>query len=474
MSLPVYYLAVDLGASSGRHILGHMENGRMVTEEVYRFENGVQERNGHLCWDYERLFAHIMAGLRRCREIGRIPSYMGIDTWGVDFVLLDRTGAVLGDTVAYRDSRTAGMQEAVNRILPADELFRRTGVAYQPFNTLYQLAAIQKETPELIGKAKTLLMVPSYFHYRLTGVCANEYTMASTSQMVNAETGNWDYEIIGRLGLPCDLFGELHRPGSRVGRFSPQIRAELGFDCCVVQPATHDTASAVVAVPCEQDGFAYISSGTWSLIGTELPSPNTTEASRLAGFTNEGGYRGRYRYLKNIMGLWMIQSARREWREAGEEYGYDRLCELAREADDFPSRVPVEDTRFLAPESMIAEVQAACRESGQPVPHTVAEISAVIYRSLAAGYREALTEIEKNTGRHFDALCIVGGGSKAGYLNELTARETGRRVLAGPGEATAIGNLAVQMISTGALTGLRNARRVIRASFGVETVEVTK
>lgn len=471
MNKPIYYLAIDFGASSGRHILGHLEDGKMVLEEVYRFENGVSERGGHLCWDYERLWGEVKNGLRRCRELGKIPQYMAIDTWGVDFVLLDKQGKVLGDTIAYRDSRTEGMDRVVNKVASPEELFRRTGIAYQSFNTIYQLAAVKAEQPELLAEADTLLLVPSYFNYLLTGAKLNEYTMASTSQLVNAETENWDYELIGRLGLPAEIFDRLRRPGSRVGHFTPAVREEVGFDCLVLLPAAHDTASAVVAVPCEEDSFAYISSGTWSLVGTELSDPNTTENSRKAGFSNEGGYNGRFRYLKNIMGMWMINSARREWKAAGCEYSFDELCRLAGEADDFPSRGPVADIRFLAPASMIAEVQAACRESGQPVPESVGEIASVIYHSLACGYKDAIEEIERNTGRHFGAVCIVGGGSKAAYLNRLTATETGRPVLAGPSEATAIGNLAVQMIATGAIADLTAARRLIKDSFAVERVE---
>ena len=472
MSQPVYYLAIDFGTSSGRHILGHIEDGKMMIEEIYRFENGIAEKNGHLCWDYEKLFAEVKNGMRRCVELGKIPTYMGIDTWGVDFVLLDAEDKVLGETVAYRDSRTEGMEEVVYRTTPPDELFRRTGVAYQPFNTIYQLTAIREKEPELMARAASILMVPSYFNFLLTGVKMNEYTMASTSQLVNAETENWDYELIGRLALPAEMFERLRRPGTRVGKLSPAVREEVGFDCIVLLPAAHDTASAVVAVPCEEESFAYISSGTWSLIGTELAEPNTTEKTRKAGFSNEGGYQGRFRYLKNIMGLWMINSARREWRDVGTELSFTEICDLAREANDFPSRVPVADTRFMAPASMIAEVQAACRESGQPVPETVGEIASVIYHSLACGYREAIEEIEKNTGRRFGAVCIVGGGSKAGYLNELTASATSRPVLAGPSEATAIGNLAVQMIATGEVADLAAARRLIKVSFAVERIEV--
>ncbi len=469
MKGPVYYLAIDFGASSGRHILGHREaDGRLVLEEVYRFENGVQERNGHLCWDYDRLFSEVLNGLRRCREIGKIPTFMGIDTWGVDFVLLDPVGQVLGDTVAYRDARTEGMQALAWQKVGEQELYERTGIAMQPFNTLYQLLALRESDPALLEAADRLLMVPSYFNYRLTGVMENEYTMASTSQMVRADTMRWDYELLGRLRLPAQMLGELQMPGSVLGSFSREVEDAVGFSCHVVRVAAHDTASAVVAVPSTAPHFAYISSGTWSLFGTELGDANTSKEARLAGFSNEGGYEGRFRFLKNIMGLWMIQSARREWMAEGQTYSFAALCDLAREADDFPSRVPVADARFLAPASMIAEIRQACAEAGMPVPQTVGEVAAVIYHSLAEGYATALEEMERLTGHHFDEICIVGGGSQAGYLNELTAKATGRTILAGPAEATAIGNLAVQMITTGELEDLQDARRTVAASFAVQ------
>lgn len=467
---PTYYLAIDFGASIGRHILGHMENGKMQLEEVYRFENNVVEKNGHLCWEYDRLFAEVLNGLRRCRELGKEPTYMGIDTWGVDFVLLDEQDSPIGDTVAYRDGRTAGMEQKVYEKVPAEELYRRTGITYQPFNSLYQLVALREKEPAQLAAARTILFVPAYFNFLLTGKKCNEYTMASTSQLVDVETRNWDYELLGKLCLPGEMFGRLQMPGSTVGRFSEQVRRAVGFDCTVLLPACHDTASAVVAVPCEEKSFAYISSGTWSLFGTELREAITTQESLAAGFTNEGGYAGRYRFLKNIMGLWMIQSARREWKAEGKTYSFDELCSAATEADAFPSRVPVEDNRFLAPRSMIAEVQAACRESGQPVPETVGEISAVIYHSLADCYARALRQMEEITGCHFAELCIVGGGSQADYLNRLTANATGRTVLAGPAEATAIGNLSAQMIATGEIKNLLAARRIIKKSFEVKNI----
>lgn len=471
MKKTTYYLAIDFGASSGRHILGHIENGEMKLEEIYRFENGVSEKNGHLCWDFDHLFNEVLAGLRRCRELDKIPSYMGIDTWGVDFVLLDQEDRVLGDTVAYRDARTEGMREIVCKKVSAEELFARTGIAYQPFNTIYQMVALREKAPELLAKAKSMLLVPAYFNFLLTGEKCNEYTMASTSQLVDAETKKWDYELIGKLNLPAEIFGELHMPGELVGTFKKEVREAVGFDCRVLLPACHDTASAVAAVPCEEDSFAYISSGTWSLFGTELREPNTLRESLDAGFTNEGGYEGRYRFLKNIMGLWMIQSARREWKAEGKDLSFAAICDEAGKYDDFPSRVSVEDNRFLAPDSMIAEVQAACREAGMLVPEQVGEIAAVIYHSLADCYARAMEQMESITGEHFEALCIVGGGSQADYLNELTAKAVGRPVLAGPSEATAIGNLAVQMIAAGEVENLLEARQLIKKSFAVKRIE---
>lgn len=468
---PTYYLAIDFGASSGRHILGHIEDGKMVLEEVYRFDNNVVERNGHLCWEYDRLFEEVLNGLRRCRELGKEPTYMGIDTWGVDFVLLDENDQVIGDTVAYRDSRTDGMEKVIYNKVPIDELYRRTGIAYQPFNSSLQLVALREQEPEQLAAARSILFVPAYFNFLLTGEKCNEYTMASTSQLIDVETRSWDYELLGKLCLPGDIFDRPQMPGEVVGRFTDAVKKAVGFDCCVLLPACHDTASAVAAVPCEKESFAYISSGTWSLFGTELREAVATREALDAGFTNEGGYEGRYRFLKNIMGLWMIQSARREWKAEGKSYSFAELCEEALKADAFPSRVQVEDNRFLAPKSMIAEVQAACRESGQAIPETVGEVSAVIYHSLAECYARALAQMELITGQHFAELCIVGGGSQADYLNELTAKATGRTVLAGPSEATAIGNLAVQMIATGEIDNLLAARRLIKDSFAVKKIE---
>lgn len=459
--MTTYYLAVDIGASGGRHILGHLEDGRMVLEEMYRFPNGMKKQGGSLCWDLNHLFEEIKTGLKKCKAEGKIPYSMGIDTWAVDYVLLDKEDRILGKTYGYRDSRTKGMDEKVYECIPEQKLYRRTGIQKQMFNTIYQLMAVKEHHPEYLEQAETFLMLPDYFHFLLTGKKCSEYTNATSSQLVNARTRDWDWELIEQLGYPDRMFLPLCQPGTFVGTFLEEVEKEVGFSCQVVLPATHDTASAVMAVPCLEEDCLYISSGTWSLMGTELPDAVCSEESRKRNFTNEGGYEYRYRYLKNIMGLWMIQSVRHELKDA---YSFGQLCQMAEETD-FPSRVPVNDQAFLAPDQMIAAIQEVCRNSGQPVPETAGELAAVIYKSLADSYRETAEEIEALTGKHYDTIHIVGGGSNASYLNRLTAQASGRRILAGPSEATAIGNLMAQMIANQEFDGLFEARACVRRSF---------
>ncbi|OUP05153.1 rhamnulokinase [Anaerofilum sp. An201] len=480
-----YHLAVDIGASSGRHILGHLENGRMVLEEVYRFDNIQQRKNGHDCWDVEALWDHILAGLCACRAAGKIPVSMGIDTWAVDFVLLDAGGNLASDAVAYRDARTEGVRDRLEAegVLSFADHYARAGIQYQPFNTAYQLAALKDEHPEQLERAQRLLMIPEYFNYLLTGKMVNEYTNASSTALVNAEKKTWDDELIAALGLPRKIFGELHMPGASVGHFTPAVQQIAGFDCEVLLPATHDTASAFLAVPARDDSAVYISSGTWSLLGVENFSPITTPESRAANFTNEGGYNYRFRYLKNIMGLWMIQSVRREWngvayvagkqqRTAAEkQWSYAELETEARACEDFAGRVDVNDARFLSPASMVEEVKAACVEAGGPVPQTVGEVMACIYHSLADCYAAAIRQLQNLTGKTYTAIHIVGGGSKDGYLNALTARAAGLPVFAGPTEGTALGNLMVQMIAAGEFVDLAAARAAIHTSFPITEVQ---
>ena len=460
------YLAVDIGASSGRHILGWVEQGKTCLRELYRFENRAVHRNGRLCWDMDRLFEEVLQGLEACREQGFSPASVGIDTWAVDFVLLDRNGDPLGDAVAYRDSRTQGMDRLVEEQIPFQELYRRTGIQKQEFNTIYQLMAVKQQEPQLLERAQRLLMVPEYLTYRLTGKMENEYTNATTTGLVNARTKTWDGELLDRLGYPRRLFGELRQPGFSVGGFAPRVRERLGFDCKVLLPATHDTGSAFLAVPAKEDGV-YLSSGTWSLLGTELPEPITTPESLARNFTNEGGYGYRFRYLKNIMGLWMLQSIRRE---AGEGVSFNALEQAARAAADFPSQVDVNDGRFLAPENMGEAVSAFCRETGQPVPATLGELSACVYHSLAQSYAQSIQELSALTGKSYTAVNIVGGGSQDGYLNQLTANATGLPVYAGPTEATALGNLMVQMLAAGEFPDLAAARKAVRHSFSIQEV----
>lgn len=465
-----YHLAVDIGASSGRHILGHVEQGRIVLEEVYRFENGPKKRGGRLCWDFDALAREVVNGLKACAKLGKVPATLGVDTWGVDFALVDREGRVLGDTVAYRDSRTQGMDALVEELIPAQELYRRTGIQKQSFNTIYQLMAVKRQSPELLEQAHRLLLVPDYLHYILTGVMSNEYTEASTSGLVSAAAKDWDRELLDLLGFPQKLFGPLSLPGTSLGGLCPALREELGFGCQVVLPASHDTGSAFLAVPAGEGASVTLSSGTWSLLGVELEQPVTTPESRAANFTNEGGYQYRYRYLKNIMGLWMIQNLRREMAENGQLPGFGELSQLAREAADFPGRVDVDDPSFMAPESMSAAVRAYCERTGQPVPQSPGELLSCVYHSLAQCYAQSVRQLERLTGRSFQAVHIVGGGSQDAYLNQLTASATGLPVYAGPTEGTALGNLLVQMIAQGEFASLQEARDAIRASFAVKEV----
>lgn len=462
-----YYLAIDIGASSGRHILAHKEDGRMVLEEVYRFPNGMVEKDGELVWESERLFEEIKNGMKKCRELGKIPVSLGIDTWGVDFVLLDEKGERIGNATAYRDSRTKGMDEKVYEIVDEDELYALTGIQKQSFNTIYQLMAVKEREPERLAAAKTLLLTPDYFHYLLTGEAAAEYTIASTTQLLSPVTKTWDKELIRRLGYPEDIFMEIRMPGSELGGLKQEIQDEVGFNCKVVLPAAHDTGSAVMAIPGNEENALYISSGTWSLMGTELSEADCSPESKKANLSNEGGYDCRFRYLKNIMGLWMIQSVKKE---IGGDLGFGEICDMASKCG-IASLVDCNDERFLAPSNMTEEVRRACEESGQQVPQGIAEVAAVIYNSLAGCYAATVEEIEGMTGCHYESIHIMGGGSNADYLNRLTARATGRKVLAGPVEATAIGNIAAQMIAEGELKDLQDARSCIYQSFPIVTYE---
>lgn len=461
-----YYLAVDIGASSGRHILGHLENGKIELEEIYRFENGMDHKDGKLLWNLDRLFGEIVTGMRKCKELGKIPVSMAIDTWAVDYVLLDAQDRILGETYGYRDHRTDGMDAETAKILQETELYAKTGIQKQIFNTIYQLMAEKQKEPELLQRAETLLMLPDYFGFRLTGNKLSEYTNGSTTQLVNPTTFQWDTDLIRKLGYPEDIFLPLQMPGTKVGQLLPEIQKEVGFNLEVVLCGSHDTASAVMAVPQASGDGIYISSGTWSLMGIESLKPIINKDAAAANFTNEGGYDHRFRFLKNIMGLWMIQSVRHEYNDA---YSFAQLCEMAEDSRDFPSRVDVNDPSFLSPDSMVEAIKKYCQKTGQPVPESVGELASVVYRSLAQSYGETVSSLEKIAGRTYDSIHIIGGGSNAAYLNQLTADATGKTVYAGPGEATAIGNLLAQMIYAEELTDLKSARQCVRDSFEIKT-----
>ena len=423
-----YYLAIDIGASSGRHIVGWREGGQLKTEEVYRFPNGVAERDGHLTWDMDALLGHVKVGIQAAMTKHEITS-LSIDTWGVDYMLL-RGDETVYPVYAYRDGRTEAAIPQVHEKIPFEELYRRTGIQFQPFNTIYQLYADQL-AERLIG-VTDFLMIPEYLMYRLCGVKSHEYTNATTGGMVSAETGEFDPEIVRALGLPERLFRPLQQPGTVIGEYE-------GIN--VVLCATHDTGSAVEGIPMDGDGDApYISSGTWSLLGVKTPKPITDEASRAANWSNEGGV-GYNRYQKNIMGMWLPNRLRAE------------LCpdkpwgEIVAEAEesDFAETVDANAPIFLAPESMTAAFDSAL--TGKP--RTVGDYFRCAYRSLALSYKTAIEELERNTGRRYDRIYIVGGGAKNGFLNRLTEEATGKQVVALPIEATVLGNLKIQMQQAG-------------------------
>lgn len=462
----MYHLAVDIGASSGRHIVGWLENGVMKYEEVYRFYNGLDDVDGTLCWNTERLFAEIVNGMKKCAEVGKTPSTMAIDTWGVDFVLLDKDGKMVGNSVGYRDSRTEGYVEKAFETMSKRSLYDETGLGTNTFNTLFQLISLKDNHPEQLEEAVDFLMIPDYFVYLLTGNKFNEYTNASTTELIDVKSNTWSEKILNTYGIKKSIFRELSMPGTVAGKLLPEIKDKVGYDLDVVLAASHDTASAVMAVPSNGDNVMYISSGTWSLMGIESLTPQLADICMEHSFTNEGGYDYRYRVLKNIMGLWMIQNVKKE---LDDKYSFAELCDMAAQNAEFPSIVDALDNRFLAPKNMIEEIKACCRDTNQAVPQEIGEITAVIYNSLAVCYRDCANEIEQFTGKKYPAINIIGGGSNADYLNRITAKVSGRTVLAGPSEATAIGNLMAQMLSVGEFKDLSDARECVIKSFEIKT-----
>ena len=487
--MKTYQLAIDLGATSGRHVLSYLEDGKMQLEEIYRFPNSQIERDGHVCWDIEALWGHIVAGLKKCKELDKIPVSIGLDTWGVDYVLVDEDGKPVRECIAYRDERTKGVPDEVFKKIPADELYSKCGLQQMDFNTLYQLAAHKKEWPEDFEKASQILFVPDYFIYRLTGIMLNEYTEASTSNMIKARSRDWDRDLIEDVGLPHKIFTKPTQPGVIVGCLVPELVEELGFDTKVILTATHDTGSAYIAVPAKDDNSVSISSGTWSLLGVLNDRAITSEDARLAMFTNEGGYCNKYCFLQNIMGLWMISSIRREFNgvsyvegrdaskhcivgEGEEKISFPDLIEMAKEADKagLEFLVNANDSRFMAPASMIDEIKAACKESGQAEPQTPGEIALCVYKSLAKCYADAIKGLSGITDKKYTSINIIGGGSQDMYLNQQTANACRIPVYAGPIEGTCIGNLIVQYIQNGSFKDVEEAHECIRRSFPIREV----
>ncbi len=454
-----YFLAVDIGASSGRHILGHLENGILKVEEIYRFENNIEEKNGTLVWDIEHLVNEVKAGIRACGEIGKIPATVAIDTWGVDYVLLDAGKKEILPAVSYRDSRTNAIPEEIDKIIPRAELYKRTGIQPIAFNTIYQLYC-DKKSGKLDG-AKHLLMIPEYLSFKLTGVIKNEYTNATTGALVNAKTKGLDTELLNMLGIKTDIFKELSLPCEVVGNLSDEVSKEIGFDTTVIFCPSHDTASAVAACPVGDNGV-YISSGTWSLIGTENSAPILTEAAMCGGFTNEGGINYRYRFLKNIMGMWLFQNIRRN---LNKKYTYDQMMNMAM-GSDFKEIIDPNAKDFVAPDNMIEAIR---NYLGRP-DLGIADVLSSVYHSLASSYNTAVKTIEQISGKQVDLINIIGGGSKDIYLNKLTKEYTGKRVLAGPTEATATGNLLAQLMFANKDLKLEDLREIIKKSFEITEV----
>ena len=455
-----YYLAIDIGASSGRHILAHLENGKMITEEIYRFQNGPEDLTAydgqtHLMWTHERLFNEILNGLKKAKEIGKIPYSVGIDTWGVDYALLDENDQAIGGTYCYRDNRTEKTIPQVHSIIPFEELFAKTGIAFASFNTVYQLLDDVKSGR--MEKAKSFLMLPDYFHFRLTGVKKQEYTNATTTGMVNSVTHQWDEEILEKLGYKKELFGTLSQPGTEVGEFSDEVAQIVGYKAKVVLPATHDTGSAVLAAPLKGQ-TPYISSGTWSLLGVEQNIAQTSKEALDAGYSNEGSINNTFRLQINIMGLWMIQQVRHE---LGDKYSFAELADMAR-ANPVDDEINVNEQKFLAPESMIDAINESV---GRQLP--VGEMAYVIYNNLAKYYDKALKALENVTGETYETLNIIGGGSKNMLLNELTAKYTGKQIITGPAEGTAIGNLMMQMVGCGEVADVKEGREIIKNTFDI-------
>jgi rhamnulokinase len=467
------YLAVDLGAESGRVVSGTLTDQGLQIEEIHRFANCGVRLGDHLYWDVLRLWSEIKVGLRQAGSLaGDRMRSIGLDTWGVDFGLLDANDNLIGNPYHYRDSRTDGMMERVFAGVSREGVYASTGIQLMQINSLYQLFAMSKANDPALSIARTFLNMPDLFNFFLTGEKANEFTITTTTQCYNPVKRNWAFDLMATLDIPTHIFGEIVPPGTVLGQLRPAIADDLGLsDVSVVTSAGHDTASAVAAVPASSQDYIYLSSGTWSLMGVELDQPMINAESLVANMTNEGGVGNKIRFLKNIVGLWMLQECRHQWSRCGFKYDYDQLLEMASEVPTFGPLVNPDDARFLAPEDMVTAIQSYCQETNQTIPTEKGEIVRCVLESLAMEYRWVAEELDRLIKKRHSTIHIIGGGSQNQLLNQLTANTTGKTVVAGPVEATAIGNILVQAIAVGEINSLVEGREIVSRSFAVETYQ---
>ncbi|MBD8837778.1 rhamnulokinase [Paenibacillus sp. CFBP 13594] len=465
-------LAYDLGAGSGRALLGHLNDRGIETSEIHRFKNEPVKVGERMHWDILRLHHELLQGLTLVKQQGEQPESLGIDSWGVDFGLLGSNGELLGNPYHYRDTQFNGMMDQVRQELSSQRIFERTGIQFLSFNTLYQLATLQRSGSPLLHEAERFLMIPDLLRYFLTGEAVNEFTNATTTQLYNPSEGQWDGELLKHIRISEKLFGEAVMPGTRVGQLRSSICNDLGLSPIpVIAVAEHDTGSAVVAVPATERSFAYLSCGTWSLMGTEIDHPAISAESLALNFTNEGGAGGTFRLLKNIMGLWILQESMREWERQGQGISYNALLAKAEQAPPFASLFDPDDELFMPAGDMTTRIRQYCRDTGQVVPTDQGAIARAILESLALKYRRVLGWTEQLSGQSFNGLHMVGGGIQNRLLCQWTANSIGKPVWAGPAEGSAIGNMAVQWMASGAFKDIWEARKAIRDSFPVTAYE---
>ena len=465
------FLAIDLGAESGRAMLGRIDD-RLTLDEIHRFPNGPVRVGEHIHWDILRLWSEIQSGLRIAAGSGGSLAGVGIDTWGVDFGLLDASDRLIGNPYHYRDARTNGRIEAACQLVPPEEIYEQTGIQFLQLNTLFQLFAMRQENDPALQSARTLLTMPDLFNFWLTGSKVNEFTNSTTTQCYNPRRRRWASELLAALGIPRHIFGQIIAPGTVLDPMRASVADDASCERIpVIAVGSHDTASAVAAVPAEGNDFIYISSGTWSLIGIESEQPIISADSLKYNFTNEGGVRNTIRFLKNIMGMWPLQETRRQWARAGKNYSYDELANLAVGGPALKSFIYVGDNRFLPPGNMVERIEGFCRETRQPIPQTEAEVVRCILESLALEYRWAAERLRELSGKSLRVIHIIGGGSRNRLLNQFTADAAGCQVIAGPVEATAIGNILMQAIGLGQLSTLEEGRALVRHSFDVASFE---